>query len=585
MNGGDLNLLWAHRFIDGLAAAGVSRVVVSPGSRSTPLALAASRHPGVACDVIVDERSAAFFALGQARATCRPSALVCTSGTAGAHYLPAVIEASQANLPLVAVTADRPPELHERGALQTIEQVRLFGAHVRAFLDLGAPSEDEPALAGVRAAAAVAVARSLDPRPGPVHVNAPFRAPLAPTAEAPAVEPAAPAPRFFQPRRAPTAEAIRALAQACLKARRGVILAGPGRLGQAGARPAALGLARRLGFPLLAEAASQLRFAGGECDVVGLFELLVPPVAGDPCRPDLILQIGAAPTSAAWGRWLESDEAPERWVVTPHGWHDPSNAAAGVVAAEPDLTLQALLAALGEGVPADPGWAAWWRGAEDEVRVALGDAEAREAAAGELSETAAVRAVLRAVPESSLLAVANSLAIREVDLACPPDLARVGVLAQRGASGIDGTISAAAGASSVARSPVTALLGDLAFLHDVGGLAACRHAGGPLVLVVLDNHGGRIFDLLSVADGRVDAESYERLFAAGQNADPAALASAFGVACRSAADARSLEDAVAEAHAAGGTWVVVARVSGTPVRRRRLELRAAVQARLRGVRP
>jgi 2-succinyl-5-enolpyruvyl-6-hydroxy-3-cyclohexene-1-carboxylate synthase len=585
VNGGDLNFLWASRLVDGLACAGVSRAVISPGSRSTPLALAAALHPGLTCNVIVDERSAAFFALGQARATCRPSALICTSGTAGAHYLPAVIEASAANLPLIAVTADRPPELHERGALQTIEQGRLYGAHVRSFLELGPPADDERALAGVRAAAAVAVARSLDPRAGPVHINAPFRAPLEPAAAPSAAGPTGAAPRFFQARRAPTADAVRALAQACASARRGVIVAGPGRLGQAAARPAALALARRLGFPLLAEAASQLRFAGNEREVVGLFEMLVPAVAGEAFRPDLVLQIGAMPTSVAWGRWLENDGAPERWVLAPHGWNDPANRAAGVIAAEVDLTLQALLPVLGDGVPADPGWAPWWRRAEEVVRAVLTEAEALESAAGHLSETAAVRAVLRAAPEGSLLAVANSLAIREVDLACPADIARVGVLAQRGASGIDGTISAAAGASSVARSPVTAVLGDLAFLHDVGGLAACRHAGGPLVVVVLNNAGGRIFDLLPVADGRIDQTVVEELFAAGQKADLAALAAAYGVGVGQAADVRGLESAVAQAHAAGGTWVVEAQISGAPVRQRRLDLRAAVQARLRELGP
>jgi 2-succinyl-5-enolpyruvyl-6-hydroxy-3-cyclohexene-1-carboxylate synthase len=580
----DLHVRWARELFAGFVAGGVTEVVISPGSRSTPLVLAAVERAELACRLIVDERSAAFFALGQARVSARPSVLVCTSGTAGSHYLPALIEAAEAGVPLIAVTSDRPPELHGRGALQTIDQAHLFGRHVRAFIDLGAPAEGSRQLAGVRGAAALAVARTVDPRPGPVHVNAPFRTPLEPPADGGGGEPPAVASaRFTPPRRIATPEAVAELAQACLDARRGVVLAGPGPLSQASAVPALVALARRLGFPLLAEATSQARFSGAHAEAVGLFELLAPTRGWTGLHPDFVIQVGGYPTSAGWGRYLEGEEAPARWVVAAHGWHDPADAASGVVLGDIDLTVEALLVALGKGQPSDPEWLTLWRRAEEAVEAELADADAREGGAGQLSEAGAVRAAVGALPRRSLLAVANSLTIREVDLACPAGTARVGVLSQRGVSGIDGTVSAAAGAASVAGVPVTAILGDLALLHDVGGLSATHNLGAPLVVVVLRNGGGQIFDLLPVADGRLEERVVRDWFLAPQDIGLAAAAAAFGVGYRRAASAAEVEAAVTAAHEAGGTSIVEAFISGPAPRERRLALREAVRARLAGL--
>jgi len=582
VNVGNLNLLWAELFLDGFAAAGGREVVVSPGSRSAPLALAAARHADLDVRVVVDERAAGFFALGQARVTGRPTLAVCTSGSAGAHYFPAVIEADEADLPLLVVSADRPPELLDRQAAQTTRQAGFYDGHVRVALDLGAPDADARALAGVWRAGTMAFARSLDPRPGPVHVNAPFRKPLEPTAEDGDDRTLRDegrhlrrgGERFLPPVRVANPTAVAALAARCSAARRGVIVCGPGPLSQRDAVAALAALAGRLGFPVLAEAASQFRFADTvPPGLVGQLELLCPGeglVAGDP--PDFVLQVGRPLTSTAWGRWLEGGEAPPRWIVAAHGWNDPSNNAAGVVLGDLGTTLANLAGALGEGAGAATGWGERWREAEVAATRAVAEQLGEESARGELSESAVARGVVSTLPARGMLAVANSLAVREVDLACPPGLARVAVLAARGVAGIDGSVAGAAGAASAAGLPVTALLGDLALLHDLGSLATLRHAKAPVVIVVLANDGGRLFELLPLAGGAVDEATVRELFVAPQGVRFAGAAEMFGLAYHRVESASALATALEAAHAAVGHTLIEAHIHGRPLRERRREL-------------
>ncbi len=579
----NLHMDWAELVVDGLVGAGVTDVVVSPGSRSTPLVLAAAGRDELTCRVVVDERSAAFFALGQARAAGRPAALICTSGTAGANYLPAVVEAAEAAVPLVVVTADRPPELRGRGALQTTTQADFFRGFVRFALDLGAPASDPTALRGVRAGVALAVARSLAPRPGPVHLNAPFRKPLEPVPEPPDEAGAGlarllegtPVTLHLNAERRPDAAAVAALAAACRRAERGLILAGPAPPRFAAARPAVARLAHRLGFPVLAESASQLRFCGAALPVIAHFEYLLPP----PPRlaPDLVVQIGAWPTSASAGRWLESDAAPERWVIDESGG-DPANRARAVLAADLAATAAALADALGAGEAVDHRWAGRWRAADAAVAAILDESLRADLERGVLSEAGAVRAVAEALPDGAALVVANSLAIREVDVACPAGSRDRRVFVQRGVSGIDGLVSGAAGVATAARVPTALVLGDLAFLHDIGGLAALRHVRTPLAVVVLQNRGGRIFDLLPL-ERTVDRALVDRLFVASQELDVERAAAAFGLRYRRCGDAAALEAAVAEG-AAEGVTVIEAVVAGEGVRERRLALKSAVERRV-----
>ncbi len=541
----DLQSEWAGLLVDMLAASGVRDVVISPGSRSTPFVLAAARHPGLRRWDVIDERSAAFFALGQARATGAPSLAICTSGTAGAHYLPAVIEASLSFVPLLVLTADRPLDLQQCGAPQTVDQVKLFGDHVRAFFDLGLPDASLAALRGLRRAAAQAVHATRWPTPGPVHLEARARKPLEPRPAAEegerraaqlARELAKAPPRAHAPALVPSGAALDRLAARLHAAQRPLVVAGPGPLRQAEARSAVAELLGRSGAVLLREAASQLR--ARSVTGVDAFDVLVEtaPIRSG-AAPDLVLQLGAAPTSAALHGWLAACPEAERWVAAPHGWHDPDGTAHELVVGEIADVAAGLAARLRPSPPGPTAWQALWQGGE-EVAQRVIDGALRDGP----SEGAAVRAVAECLPPGGTLFVGNSLAIRELDLFCPARIAECPVLCQRGASGIDGLVSGAAGAATVG-GPVTLLLGDVSFLHDVGGLWAARHAGVALTVVVLHNGGGRIFDDLPL--GATGIEGAMHHFTTPHDLGFAHAAGLYGLAHRAAGTVAQLREALA----------------------------------------
>jgi 2-succinyl-5-enolpyruvyl-6-hydroxy-3-cyclohexene-1-carboxylate synthase len=559
----NLHLAWARLFVRAAASAGVTEVVLSPGSRSTPLAIAAATEPRVRLHVIVDERSAAFFALGQARVTGRPTMLVCTSGTAGAHYFPAVIEAHQSFAPLLAVTADRPWELADAAAPQTIDQLKLFGGFVRHFAELGLPCALPSALRAVPRVAAQAVARALGPTPGPVHVNARFRKPLEPVA-ASGPEPWEPlwealmargAPAAFAPASAPSEEAVAALADRAARAERGLIVCGPAPLVQADGPRAVLALARRTGFALLAEGTSQIRFGGdrgGVIDCSAFDAVLRVPGFRARCAPDLILELGAPPTSAGYAALLAEHPGTPRFVIAPHGWNDPQGDASALVLADPAEVARRVTERLPVRTSPSP-WAAGLAhaGARAEAIVA------RALAGDDLSEPAVARAVVAACPEGSLLAIGNSTPVRDLDLACPASPRALRVLHQRGASGIDGLVSGAAGSQVAAGAPVVLLLGDLSLLHDLGGLATAAKAGGPLVVVVVQNGGGRIFEQLPIA-GRVDDDLFDRCFTTPEAVRFEQAAAAFGIPYARATTQGALAATLAAALARAGATLIEA---------------------------
>lgn len=494
-----------------LVAGGVRHVVASPGSRSTPLVLAFAERTDARVHMVLDERVAGFVALGLAR-VAGPVVLLCTSGSAGAHWLPAVIEARHSRVPLILLTADRPPELHGCGAPQTVPQGELFSPFSLLSVDLGAPSpEVDPRW--LRTVAA----RLLDAARGPVHANVPFREPLwAPGLEgAPAVEPA----RVLRPRPVPDEDMVCAVA-ARLRGR-GLIVAGP-RAAAPGDRtlgPAVERLAAALGWPVIAEPLSQLR--GGAMAAIPEME-----------APDVVLRFGQPPTSKRAAARLAQAET---ILVDPDGdWLDPDHAATLLLAVDPAPLCEALTPRV---TACDPTWAAAWRAADLHARARA------EALCDGWWEGAVARVVAAALPETGLLHVASSMPVRDLDTFFPPD-ARAAVTANRGVNGIDGTLATAVGQALAWPGPVAALVGDLAFVHDHAALHAARALGARLVVVVVDNGGGGIFGTLPVARHE---GAFERLFLTPQPGDLGAMAAGQGARVARVGDLGALRGALGEA--------------------------------------
>jgi len=538
--------------------------------RSTPLVAAASRT-GLRCFTVIDERAAGFFALGRARVSGAPIALLCTSGSAGCHYYPAVVEAAAARVPLVVLTADRPAELHGCGAPQTIDQTRLFGDHVRVAIELGCAHDSELAMRAVQRKATQAVAAALGPLPGPVHINAPARKPLEPDDDAP--RPVRHTPRLFAPVARASDAAIAELAAVCRRGRRGVIIAGPAPVAFAADRAAVTALGAATGYPILAEATSQLRLVAdtGACD--GFAPLLGSAAFCAEHRPDVILQLGNPPAGWELSRYMADSTMADRYIIADHGWPDPHSDAAGLVLGDVRDTVDRLTEALA-GTARDDAWTAGfatgstlaWRCVEAEL--------GRDG--GTLGEDQAMRAVVGALPDGCLLALANSLPVRSVDWFCPRPGATVRVTHQRGANGIDGTIAGAVGAASAQDGPTALILGDVSFAHDAGALALARGVNTPLAIVVIDNGGGRIFDYLPIAGRTELAEDYRRHWLTPPGLEPTAIATGFGLATARVDSVGQLRDAVDTALATAGCTIIHATVEPTSGKQTKQRIIAAL---------
>ncbi len=553
----EANLLFARALLEGLVAGGVRHFCLAPGSRSSPLALAAHADSRLALHVQVDERSCGFLALGLAKATLAPVALLCTSGTAAANFLPAVVEAALAGVPLVVLTADRPPELRNAGAPQTIDQLHLYGSHARAFRDLPCPDEAgvTAELAAQWAAEACSTARS---RPaGPVHLNIPFREPLVPEPAAMAacdarwvqLAPGARAaaegerhePRVATPGAAKTSELAARFAQAS----RPLILAGP-EAASPGEAGAVLALAKALGAPVFADIASGLRFAAaGEGDLpCAHADLFLRDEAIAALAPDLVLRFGGIPTSKVLAQWLARHRPPLVAVQPDERRRDP-DAIVGEVVVAPTGDFCAALAASARRVA----------GASDDWRRLLAAAErgARLLAREAPHEAAAVAAACGALPAGGALVLASSMPIRWAEMYASRAERDVRVFANRGANGIDGTISTAAGVAIGTAAPTLLVTGDLAFLHDLGGLRSAREATQGLAILLLNNDGGGIFSHLPIARHE---GAFEPLFGTPQGCDLEAATRAFGIEHRLAASVGEVAALAREALAARRVRVI-----------------------------
>jgi 2-succinyl-5-enolpyruvyl-6-hydroxy-3-cyclohexene-1-carboxylate synthase len=569
------NLLteWCSLLFASFADAGITDVVISPGSRSTPLVAAIVRERRLRATTIIDERAASFFALGHARATGRPAPLVCTSGSAAAHYFPAVIEAGASGVPLVMVTADRPIELQQCGAPQTIDQTKLFGEHVRGFFDVGMPEASTRALAALRRVAFQAITRARYPRAGAVHVNVRARKPLepalagsGPTAElvAAASRVRARTPVVGLPSGAPDPEVIREVAGACDRAERGLLVCGPAPLRFARVRAAFFELARRTGFPVLAEATSQMRLGPRPEGVVvcdGFDAVLRSKTFRAARRPDLILQIGATPTSSAFEPYVEASQDARLIVIADDAWVDPSGKATHVVLGDATAVIASLAEAVASRRSVErESWSAAFASAGLVVRDVVESLTRRGQA---LTEGAAVRAVLASLPSGSTLSLGNSLPIRTADAfggAAPS----VNVLSQRGANGIDGLVAGASGSARALGGPFTLLVGDVTLLHDLSSLAIAKDVEGPFVIVVVQNFGGRIFEQLPLGRGPASGDDELRALYASTLAhactphafDLTHAARFFGIEHARATTLEALEDALGRAYARRGTTLL-----------------------------
>jgi 2-succinyl-5-enolpyruvyl-6-hydroxy-3-cyclohexene-1-carboxylate synthase len=573
------NTALASSFVEELARGGLRHAVVSPGSRSTPLALALWRAPEIEVTVIVDERSAAFFALGAAQASGTPVALLCTSGTAVANYHPAVIEADESGLPLIVLSADRPPELRGIGAGQTIDQIKVFGASVRWFCEVGTHAADDDGLLHYRSVAcrALAAARG-ETRPGPVHLNLPWREPLAPVPVAGAVtatDPLALAGRDRRPLTAvtridlePSAFLLEEMAGHIGDAISGVIVAG--RQLDPELRGPLAHLARVSGFPILADPTSQLRCGPhNRSHVIAAYDLLLRDERfARSVVPDFVLRFGAMPTSKPLRSWLAASGASEI-VIDPHGgWNEPSNRAAAILRADPTELASGWAARLEQEERGAP---EAWIAAEAAAQAAL---DAELGANGPLSEPALHRALGQAHRDGDFVYTASSMPIRDQEAFLAASATDALFLCNRGTNGIDGLLSSGIGAARASGRPTTIVTGDLGLLHDIGGLAALRDVSTPVRIVVIDNSGGGIFHFLP-QEQALAGEEFEALLGTPRGVDTAKAAALFDLPHRRLESLADLPDALA-----AGTGLIEVRTDRTTNVTSHRHLQGRVQAAL-----
>ena len=540
---GSVQATFAATLVDEWVRGGVTEAVICPGSRSTPLALALGARPDLRLHVRLDERGAGFYALGLALDSGRPALVCTTSGTAAAELHPAVVEAHHGRVPLLVCTADRPSELQDVGAPQTIDQPGLFGSAVRWQASPGIA--DPGRAAGWRPLAARALSEAVDgpDGPGPVHLNLAFREPLVarPGPLPPGRPDGDPAFGVLAPDHAPGPAARAAVAS--WPGRRGVLVAGA----RCGPPDMVLEVGTRLGWPVLADPRSGCRME--RPGVVGAPDaFLRDPATRRALLPEVVVVLGDPWASKALGELVREAAGAGAEVVAVDPWWrvvDPDGVVARRHRSGPEAWLGAVLGLLETGRAADGGaWLRTWTAVELAAQAAIDGVISADATSrgGRLTEPALARHLVRAVPAGTRLFVASSMPVRDLEWFMPPLAAPPPVVANRGANGIDGLVSTALGLAAGGGGPVVGLLGDLAFLHDAGALVdvSAQPRGDPCVLVVVDNGGGGIFSFLPQAT-EVDPARFELLFGTPPAADPLRVASGYGLPV---ADGSTLDDVV-----------------------------------------
>ena len=584
---GELNALWGRIVADELAKAGVDTAVLCPGSRSTPLTVAFAEHPGIDAVSHLDERSAAFFSLGYAKRTGTPAPVVCTSGTALANLHPAVVEADAARVPMVLLTADRPSELADSGANQTIDQEKFYGDSVRSYRKLPEPEAADRPLRALRVALSRAVGTATGVDPGPVHLDVPLRKPLEPNADAAAAPKGVPdgsLPEGFdasdrpatvgrdgpfvevtQGRSGLSAPERARIATAIGDARSGLIVCGPDDDG-APAPEALVALAEATGFPVFADPLSGHRFGPHTRRYVacGGYDGYVGALGAD---PEVVVRFGASPTSKPLRNYLR-DSGAAQFVVDPAGgWREATFTATELVVADGTRFASEVAGA----VDRDPGPYA--------ATVAAFEAEYWSLVGGEEPPEGAVLAdAVEFAPDPSTLFVSNSMPVRDLDRFAQPRAASLSVLGNRGASGIDGITSTALGAGHGVDEPLVLVTGDLAYYHDMNGLVAVGRAGVDATIVCLNNDGGGIFHLLPIEDH----DSFETWFRTPHGLDFEHSADLYDLGFARTDDRGRFRELYRESVGADGTQVIEFETDSRETHDERRALEERVADRLDG---
>lgn len=575
---------FVRALVDELVRSGVAHLCLCPGSRSTPVALEAARHPALRVWVHLDERSCGYFAVGMAKASRAPVAILSTSGTAAANFLPAVVEARYGGTPLVVLTADRPHELRDCGANQTIDQLHLYGRHVKWFTELPIPEATTTSLRYARSVACRAVAEATAPPPGPVHLNLPFREPLEPALDPRSTfDPSLtardgrPYTATWQAQLMPDPESVAELARWLVLRPRGIIVCGPQDDPDAPASIVRLGA--RLGYPVLADPLSQVRCGPHDRSLVvdaydaflrweDLWRLL---------RPEVVLRFGAPPTSKVLLEYLNACPEARQVYVGPAGPLDPGRVVSDHVVADPVR----FCTALGEACASAPGEGEWSRTWQDLNRAAQEAIDRTLSIFEEPCEARVVRELVEHLPDGTLVYVGNSMPVRDLDGFCPSLPQRIRFLGNRGASGIDGVVSSALGAAAVHSGPVVLVLGDLSFYHDLNGLLAAKRYGLDLLVVLVHNDGGGIFSFLPQAR----YEHFEELFGTPHGLEFRPVVEMYGGTHIRVGEGMSFQDHLRAALAQSGLRVLEVRTDRTrnvELHRRVWEaVRAAVRDRMR----
>ena len=511
-------------------------------------------HPSIRLWMHLDERSAAYFALGMAKAARRPVATLATSGTAAVNFAPAVAEARYGRVPLVVLTADRPPELRELGAPQTIDQANLYGSHAKWWLEMPLPEATAKAARHAHLVAARAAALAREAPAGPVHINFPFHEPLIPSLDglprrdensAPAVEVVNGTRRFRPDELAPLAEELS-------RRRRGIIVCGP--LDAPDFVGAVAGLAAAYGYPVLADPLSQVRCGVHDRSlVVDAYDaVLRDDPAAEALHPEVIVRFGAIPTSKPLVQFMQRTAGALQIVVDEGGWPDPIHAASRMYQGDPASFCRALAASISDRC-GETGWAEAWRSRAARARAAI---DAQLPLVDRMSEPGVFAELRELLPDGATLYVGNSMPVRDLDTFFASTGRALRFMANRGANGIDGVLSSALGAGASAEGPIVLVIGDLSFYHDMNGLLAARRHHLNATIVLVNNDGGGIFSFLPQAENAVH---FEELFATPHGLDFRSACELYGLGYARVEERASFREAVAGSIRATGVQVIEVR--------------------------